>query len=158
MSKYFIEDTTLTAIGDAIRDKAGTTELIKVSELADAIANIPSGGGGEDLSEALKVNGNCQYRFAYNGWNKLIEDYGNQITTENITNAQYMFIYSNNLTSIPFEINVADKTNCYQMFGSCENMITAPKINGKIGSVGSIFASAKKLENIPDIECDNSTY
>lgn len=54
MSKYVIENTTLTAIGDAIRDKAGTTELIKVSELADAITNIPT-GGGSDLPRAEGV-------------------------------------------------------------------------------------------------------
>lgn len=54
MSKYVIENTTLTAIGDAIRDKAGTTELIKVSELPTAIANIPT-GGGSDLPRAEGV-------------------------------------------------------------------------------------------------------
>lgn len=48
--KYVINDTTLTAIGDAVRGKAGTSELIPVSELADAITNLPSGGGSIDNS------------------------------------------------------------------------------------------------------------
>lgn len=45
MSKYSIEDTTLTAIADSIRNKAGTSDPILVSGFADAIAAIPTGGG-----------------------------------------------------------------------------------------------------------------
>lgn len=44
MSKYSIEDTTLTAIADSIRSKAGTSGPILVSGFADAITAIPTGG------------------------------------------------------------------------------------------------------------------
>lgn len=44
MSKLFIEDTTLTAIGNAIRTKEGTTEPIPTVDMAERIANLPSGG------------------------------------------------------------------------------------------------------------------
>jgi len=50
MAKVFIEETTLTAIGDAIRGKEGTTELIPVPDMATRISAIQgggSGGGGE---------------------------------------------------------------------------------------------------------------
>lgn len=47
--KYVIQDTTLTAIGDAIREKGGTTELIPVVDLADAITSLPSGGAKVDF-------------------------------------------------------------------------------------------------------------
>lgn len=46
--KYVIQDTTLTAIGDAVRAKGGTTDLIPVVDLADAITNLPSGGAELD--------------------------------------------------------------------------------------------------------------
>ena len=49
MAKVFIEETTLTSIGDAIRDKAGTNELISPLDMPNAISNLPSGGGGGDL-------------------------------------------------------------------------------------------------------------
>jgi hypothetical protein len=52
MSKYVIEDTTLVSIGDAIREKDGSTDKILVSELANKIKNIPQGGGGEELPAA----------------------------------------------------------------------------------------------------------
>ena len=45
MSKVFIEESTLTDIGDAIRAKANTTDLIPPLDMAEAIANLPSGGG-----------------------------------------------------------------------------------------------------------------
>ena len=54
--KYLIEDTTLTAIGDAVRTKGNTSDLIKVSELPNAIINLPS--GGEPVLRSLVVNVN----------------------------------------------------------------------------------------------------
>ena len=43
MEKYLIEENTLTAIGNAIRDKDGSTDLIPVVDMASRISNIPSG-------------------------------------------------------------------------------------------------------------------
>ena len=52
MSKYAIESTTLTAIGDAVREKTGTEDLIPVPQLASKILEITGGGGG-----GVNVNG-----------------------------------------------------------------------------------------------------
>lgn len=43
MSKYAIEDSTLVAIGDAIRDKNGTTDTYTPAEMATAIGAIETG-------------------------------------------------------------------------------------------------------------------
>lgn len=48
MSKVYLEDSTLTAIGNAIRGKTGESGLLLPSEMADAIASIESGGSGGD--------------------------------------------------------------------------------------------------------------
>lgn len=45
MSKVFIEETTLTAIGDAIREKTSSEDLIAPLDMATAISNLSSGGG-----------------------------------------------------------------------------------------------------------------
>ena len=45
MAKCFIEDATLTAIGDAIRAKTGGTDLMLPSAMPAAIEGIISGGG-----------------------------------------------------------------------------------------------------------------
>lgn len=49
MSKVYLEDSTLTAIADAIRGKTGESGLLLPSEMADAIASIESGGSGGDF-------------------------------------------------------------------------------------------------------------
>ena len=46
MAKYVIEDTTLTGIAGAIREKNGTTNTYKPTGMAAAIAAIVSGGSG----------------------------------------------------------------------------------------------------------------
>lgn len=43
MAKVFIEETTLTSIADAIRDKEGTTELVPVNDMGTRIIALPQG-------------------------------------------------------------------------------------------------------------------
>ena len=50
MSKVMVNESSLTAIGEAIRGKNGTTNTYKPSEMAAAISNIPAGGGNFDFS------------------------------------------------------------------------------------------------------------
>lgn len=59
MAKVFIEETTLTAIGDAIREKEGTSELVPVVDMADRIKDIPSSGGGYD--EGFEAGKKAEY-------------------------------------------------------------------------------------------------
>lgn len=49
MANVYLQDSTLTAIGDAIRAKAGNSNLLLPSEMPAAITNLPS--GGTDASE-----------------------------------------------------------------------------------------------------------
>lgn len=67
MSLYSIKSETLTNIGDAIRAKGGTSDAIPVTSLADAITNLPSGGGGGDIEIPTQIvmnSGNASYFFA----------------------------------------------------------------------------------------------
>lgn len=72
MSKYVIEDTTLSSIADAVREKTGGTELIKVSELPSAIAAIESGGGA-DLSSIQLERSIRTYTFSSGSSNNTSE-------------------------------------------------------------------------------------
>lgn len=55
MSRVFIEEASLTAIGDAIRAKTGGTEMLTVpSGMVDAIASITTGGGDSGGRNLLK--------------------------------------------------------------------------------------------------------
>ena len=84
MSKVFIEESTLTAIGNAIRGKTGGTDLIAPLNMPTEINGISTGTTLPE--EALNITGDCTNRFYGNGWNWFINTCGSQVTTNNITN------------------------------------------------------------------------
>lgn len=49
MANVLVNDTSLTAIGNAIREKNGETTLYKPAEMATAIQALATGGGGGEL-------------------------------------------------------------------------------------------------------------
>lgn len=55
MAKVFIEEATLTAIGDAIRGKEGSTDLIPTTDMATRIEAIESGGVEIDPDKILST-------------------------------------------------------------------------------------------------------
>lgn len=142
----------LTAIGDAIREKTGGTELLTLDEMPNEIASITTGGG--DLpEEALTISGNCSYRFCENGWNWFIEEYGNQITTNNITYASNMFDGCSELENIPFDINFAEgtTTNTVALFQDCHLIKEVPYVNNyKPASFQNWFYGCYSVREIPD--------
>lgn len=147
MAKVLVNESSLTGIANAIRGKNGSTTTYKPSEMAAAITAI-SGGGPDIPDSAFVISGNCNYRFANSGWDWFIGLYGNKITTENITNAQYMF-YNYSLSNIPFEININNNTSVSYMF-SLSKIKTLPYINGKVSNVSRLFDECKYLNSIPE--------
>lgn len=131
MAVYTIEDTTLTAIADAIREKTGGTDVIKPIEMANAIDGMDT-----IPDEAFILTGTGYNRFGYNVWNWFIEGYGDKITTRDLSSIDYMFRDSNELTVIPFDINMkiagslsSPVTNIgTYCFDGCNNLTTLPNI------------------------------
>ena len=154
MSKYVIDSSTLTSIADAVRTKGGTTEPIVLSDIPTAITNLPSGGGGDLPAEALAISGDCKYKFASDGWNWFIEKYGNQITTNNINDASYMFNENNTITEIPFDLNFdlnSSYHNLSYIFHHCDNMTQIPKLNNvKVCEMRDMFSHCHNLRTIPE--------
>lgn len=152
MSKVFIEESTLTAIGDAIRGKTGGSELIAPLEMPTEISGIVTGG---DLpEEALVISGDCDSLFLNGKWDWFIENYGERVTTENISNVNYMF-KSSQVENIPFEINcTGSKHKTSMLFSGCINLVAIPKINNmQPKELSHIFSSCFKLRYLPeDIE------
>jgi hypothetical protein len=152
MAKVFIEETTLTAIGDAIRSKTGKTELIDPANMDTEIASIEAGGGGGDLpEEALTITGNCMYKFYGTGWNWFIEMYGSRVTTKDIDNLQYTF-NSCGLTSIPFVLNVKGLSSLTGTFQTNSNLTTCPKIRGTINKMCGMSGMLKSCSRLRDVE------
>ena len=155
MAKVFIEETTLTAIGDAIRGKEGTTALVPVNDMATRITSLPSGGGGgnEPTDEELTLTGHCGYRFYYGGWNWVIQKYANRITTRDISDARSMF-YGSDLEHIPFELNFNSKGGVHSLdslFKDCTQLKEIPKLNNcRPDGTQSTFERCEMLRYLPE--------
>lgn len=54
MAKVYLEDSTLTGIGNAIREKNGTTDLLLPSEMITAIQSIS--GGDMELADYMRLS------------------------------------------------------------------------------------------------------
>lgn len=67
MADYLVTDTELTTVADAIRTKGGTSAALEwPSGYAQAIADIPSGGGAEMATVSLiSVNDFCPANIYY---------------------------------------------------------------------------------------------
>ena len=188
MAKVFIEETTLTAIGDAIRGKEGTTALVPVTDMATRITSLQTGSDpviksleitsngtytatdcdgyspitvnvpqdGAPTDEELTITGSCDHRFANNGWNWIIEKFGNRITTKDINTCKYMFQGSSTLKEIPFQFNIKDTADFDYMFSGVQQITTPPKIRGTIKwssntSMGYIFSICRSLRTVEDV-------
>ena len=151
MSKVLVKEATLTSIADAIREKNGSTDTYYPNEMAAAITAIET-GGGDIPEEGLTITGNCNHRFAYNGWNWFIDAYAKKIKTNNITGAGNMFYYSDAIKEIPFEINFdASKNVTLTDMFSQSGIETVPKINNcKPTETSSMFFQCKNITQYPE--------
>jgi hypothetical protein len=121
-----INESTLTAIGDAIREKTDTTDLLAPGAMPAAIRSITTGTGEGFDGTIVFENQTGKYMFAYGAGDKFIEQYGDQVSMSNITDASYMF-YDTEITNIPFTIGL-NTDNLANMFERSKKLITSPKI------------------------------
>lgn len=104
----------LENLGDAVREKTGTTDLLTLDEMAEAIGGISAGPSETELT----FSGRCSYLFADGGWNWFLNKYADQITFKDVTNADYMFQGMTQQVNAPYDklgeltINL---TNCDSM-------------------------------------------
>lgn len=147
MGKVLINDTTLTAIGNAIRSKNETTNTYKPSQMPNAIMNLSTG-----IPLPFEVTGDCYYRFSSIGWNNFISNY--EITTKDITTIRSMFSSNKTIQRVPFEINTGSSWDGYAdyVFNYCESLIEVPKINMTVPVkyFGKMFYNCHNLRELPN--------
>ena len=170
MAKYVIEDTTLTNIASAIRDKTGKSELLLPSQMPSEIQSIS--GGGEDF----EIN-DASYLFYYGARINILNDllsrikspksfdycfYGsfNSIEQEtldlsaidmsNCPTFRYMFYNSNFIPSVMLKNiilpnNLKSATDCYYMFRGVylPSLDLSSIIFQKIVNAASMFSNAR---------------
>ena len=144
----------LEAIGDAVRAKTGDTNKLTLDEMATKINGIKPGPTTSDLI----ITGDCQYRFANGGWDWVIEKYGDQITTHDITSIDWMF--SNfNADKIPFSINLSDNKRegfrMHNVFYRCTNLTELPYIENAVPRSIQQFVTSIPIQQVPENYFDN---
>ena len=154
---YYAECSGIDADGQPIGDRY--VEVVGEHEVKNTLTPAQMAEEIAELSlvpaEALTLTGDCSYRFANDGWNWFINQYGDKITTKDIKNLQYFANKAIGLTKIPFDINIHDTligaTYC---FGECTLLIEVPQIVGQIKSgaklnIENMFRSCSCLKEIP---------
>lgn len=99
MAKVFIEESNLTAIGEAIRSKTGKTDLLSPASMASEIESITTGGGSEG-GIAIPAKGIYTDAWDANGYAASMKTVG--FTNDLITKAFYYFSGAKNIV---IEIN-----------------------------------------------------
>ena len=128
-------------------------------EMAEQVSNMDA-----FPASALRVSGDCTYRFSYNNWNWLIEDYGDKITALEVTVLTNMFASSSQLTKIPFEISSKDSStnsaiNCSRAFIYCNNLTEAPVIKHiRISNMAEMYSQCYRMRYIPDPDDLDDTF
>ena len=145
MAKVFIEESTLTNIGNAIRNKTGKSELLSPASMATEIGAIQTGGG--EIGEIVLTE-NCQYACSNLAWNQFLP----YVKTQDIYELGHFFYENGKIENVPFEINLkADningtKTNYFCAF--TDNLKTCPKINNYLlAGTGFMFNSCYRLND-----------
>lgn len=148
-------DDTLTDIADAIRGKNGSSDTYKPSEMADAIDNIPSGGGGDALEPS---------RIALSGitGDVVIKPQVTVDVSKTLTSLEQMFYQDTAITSIEFDasIDLSKVTSIYQMCNGCFNLQQV-KFNAVLSptNASGAFRSCKLSESpVLDLsKCTNAS-
>lgn len=144
MSKYTIEDTTLTAIADKLREASGETEPITPEEMPEKIAGVFDAGSKSEYDrfwDAFQQNGDrtdYAFGFAGLGWNA---DTFKPKYSLFPTSARYMF--ANALTGLDLaaalrENNIVlDCSECttFDRFFNGKSPVTCPVIDTRSASV-----------------------
>lgn len=129
--KVIINKSILTGIGNAIREKKGTTELIPSLNMESEIRSILTASGEDMLQQLVNAQGNCNHLF-----------YGIQISD---------FSFANNL-------DISKVTELRYMFANTY-VVTVPNFDTKhITHMGGMFMNTDYLEDGPILDTSSVKY
>ena len=171
MANIFIEESTMAAIGDAIRAKTGKSEGILPSDMPAEIESISVGAGDDDGSydegyvagkkdeydafwDTYQDNGaRTSYTCAFYGSGWRNANYKPKYPFIGLTTAASMYVGSR-MTTITTPLDLSGCTDCSYMFSQCTSLRTITSINfgEKITNANNMFASCKALTTISTIE------
>ena len=158
-------NAVFTDIANAIRGKKGTTEQIKPINMAEEIANLPS-GGGETVELSVTQNG-TYVPDEGTTYSKVSVNVPQTVASGTVkalldaTKSCYYLLSGYNGTSVDDLISYADTSNVTSMsfmFKSCENLTTIPLLDtSNVTSMQDMFDGCSKLASIPQLNTSKVT-
>ena len=148
MARKSYEESNIQAIANTIREKTGTKETYKTSEMANGVAEVYEAGKKAEQRafwEQFHKRTNWQYAFAYAGaWTD--ENY-NPIYTIKISSANTNMYYDTNITDTKVPLDASGRTLNYTFRDS--DIVTIPElIVNESTDLNQAFTSCSKLKNI----------
>lgn len=159
MSKVIVNDSSLTAIGNAIRSKTGKSDLLSLSDMPTAIEGIKSGSGG---SLDVKLEGDCSYLFCNSQIRSQIPNIATLGFNPNnpVTNASSIFKGCNQIPNLFNDENLELVLDCNwdYAFSECDGIaIKLKKLTLKDANFDQIFADVKNSNiNIDELNINNA--
>ena len=130
----------LTAIGDAIREKTGKSDLLTLDQMPTEIRSITTAQGYAPTDEDLTFKENSQHLFYNDNYNWIIENYADRIKCGK--QGYYTFYNCRKLRNIPsvlFENNII-KLGSYTFYGcNILDKLEGVDLNSYVGGVSFQF-------------------
>lgn len=153
----YIEVTALDENGLPIESIPKVMTTITKGQVKNTMTTLEMVDAINDLitvpNEALYLTGSCESRFSNNKWNWFVE-YGDKIITNDITNISNMFHSSNQLISIPFDINMKISTSApaERVFYNCLELRNIPMISNLKMNSGAqqMFFGCSNIRYFPE--------
>ena len=151
MANKLYEESAIQDIADAIRSKNGSSDTYTVSEMSNAIENIPSGGG--DIGEYYELN-------AINNANN-IKDFIKKIPDLNAGTSTTMDSGFSGMKMLE-EIGTITALSCSNFSFAFYNNPMLTKIKGlqtslSLKNVSNMFRNSPKLTEIPPFDTSGVT-
>lgn len=150
MSKVSINESTLTNIGAAIREKTGKTDLIAPGDMPAEIRGIVSGGGGVDIEFPAEITVNGNYHMQTWKW---ILDVMPPTTIHANTGATNLFSSCDNVEDLSKFTIISNLQQCFQgLFEGCHNLKALPEMRSTRTALNNwnlTFSNCYMLREIP---------
>ena len=123
------------------------------AQMATEIEELPS---YDPPAEALEWSGDLSFMFRNGNWDWFVNDFGDRITTKDISSLSYFATGADTITRFPFDFNIKSSFSlASQCFQNCNQLIEAPRIvgtidNGKKVDIDYLFGGCKLIKEIPN--------
>lgn len=152
MSLVTIEDTTLTSIANAIREKNGTTDAYKPSEMPTAISNIETGGGSGGGSTYKPRATSISFK-SYKG-TELDYELEN-LNTEHLTTLSNMFEGCTKLINVKLKGGIPNVTTMAYIFKYCTSLVSVDFSEFRESAVTSIAYMCSECSALETLDMGN---